>query len=603
LDTQTYTLGATSQFSSTVVNEFRLGYSKANSDVTGGLDDFGGATPTNLSDALGIGSAGNPQPLVDLQFLGIGSSQLTFPNSSNELHQWDVNDVLTLQSGRHTLKFGFDYRRLNSPLAPSSPEAAAYYYSAPSVLTNQADLLFLLKSEGATPIFNDTSAFAQDEWQVSPRVHLALGLRWEVDPPPTEAHGNDAYTLLGSLADPSSLTLAPQGTPLWQTAWYNFSPRLGVAWTAHEQANRETVVRAGGGVFFDSANQVATNGYSGIGFSAYNLFSGAALPATPAQLNFEPSAAPPYTSAAVYAFPSHLQLPYTFQWNVSLEQALGTAQTLTLSYVGANGRRLSSLQQISLSSINPNFGTVEYFLNDLTSNYQALQVKFQRSVSHGLQALASYTWAHSIDFGSASAALPVMRADSDFDVRNNLQAGVSWEIPKSTVRSVGWFVNDWGVDARGMSRSAFPVTLNGNFETDPATGAQFYGSLNVVSAEPLYLHGSQYPGGRVINPSAFSLPESGNGDAPRNFVRGFGATQLNLAARRSFPLHENLVLQFRAEAFNLLNHPNFGYIDPNYGDLTFGQATQMLNQSLGTVAAQYQQGGPRSMQFSLKFKF
>jgi hypothetical protein len=86
-------------------------------------------------------------------------------------------------------------------------------------------------------------------------------------------------------------------------------------------------------------------------------------------------------------------------------------------------------------------------------------------------------------------------------------------------------------------------------------------------------------------------------------VRGFGANQVNLATRRDFHLVEDLVLQFRAEAFNLLNHPNFGYVDPYLTDANFGQATKMLNQSLGTVASQYQQGGPRSLQFALKLQF
>jgi hypothetical protein len=128
--------------------------------------------------------------------------------------------------------------------------------------------------------------------------------------------------------------------------------------------------------------------------------------------------------------------------------------------------------------------------------------------------------------------------------------------------------------------------------------------LNLIANQLIYLTGAQYPGGRIINEGAFSLPSTGvAGNAPRNFVRGFGATQVNLAARREFHLRDSLSLQFRAEAFNLLNHPSFGYIDPTYGDATFGRATQMLNQGLGTVASQYQQGGPRSMQFALKLLF
>jgi hypothetical protein len=148
------------------------------------------------------------------------------------------------------------------------------------------------------------------------------------------------------------------------------------------------------------------------------------------------------------------------------------------------------------------------------------------------------------------------------------------------------------------------VPLQGNLLVNPATGSQYYNNLNYDSSKPLYLRESQFPGNRAINPAAFSLPTGTvPGTAPRNFVRGFGETQINLAARRDFRLHERLTLQFRAEAFNIVNHPNFGYIDPTLTDAQFGQATKMLNQSLGTVASQYQQGGPRSMQFALKVFF
>jgi hypothetical protein len=144
----------------------------------------------------------------------------------------------------------------------------------------------------------------------------------------------------------------------------------------------------------------------------------------------------------------------------------------------------------------------------------------------------------------------------------------------------------------------------GSLTIDPANGNANYSGLNLVPGIPIYLYGSQYPGGRSINKAAFTLPISPNsGDAPRNFVRGFGETQMNLAVRREFRPGERVRLQFRAEAFNLPNHPNFGYIDAGYTDSTFGQATKMLSSSLTTVASQYQQGGPRSMQFALKLIF
>jgi hypothetical protein len=119
------------------------------------------------------------------------------------------------------------------------------------------------------------------------------------------------------------------------------------------------------------------------------------------------------------------------------------------------------------------------------------------------------------------------------------------------------------------------------------------------------------PGGTGINPAAFTQvptdPNTGQatrlGTAPRNSVRGFGAWQMNTAIRREFPIGEALKLQFRAEAFNLFNHPNFGVIDPNFGSTTFGEATATLAGSLGGLNSLYQQGGPRSMQFALKLLF
>jgi TonB dependent receptor len=601
----TYTLGATAQLSHGMTDEFRLGYARSDSSDIGVIDNFGGATPVNLGTAMGASSAITVEPFIFVYIASIGPSYLSPSYGKDSSRQWNLVDTLNLSLGRHTLKLGIDYRHIKSPITPPNLYPYTEWTSATELQDNTTALSLNETFKGATPLFDETALFVQDEWRLHPRLTLSLGLRWEVDPPPTEQHGDDAYTLLGNIGDPASLSLAPQGTPLWKTSWYNLAPRLGVAWTPRNRPGSETVLRAGGGVFFDTANEVAAEGYSDLGFRAYTESSGLALPYTPSQLTVPISTTPPYTSSVILAFPPHLQLPYTLEWNMSLQQALGKNQAFTLSYVGSNGRRLIGLQELSLTSHNPNFGTVDYFATGITSNYQALQAQFQRSVAHGIQVLASYTWSHSLDFGSTYAELPLQRGNSDFDVRNNLQGGISWDLPTiDRGKLFNMLSNGWGLDARLNVRSAFPVTLEGNEVVDPATGGISYGGLNLVAGQPVYVYGNQYPGGKAINKAAFTLPATGIlGDAPRNFVRGFGATQLNLAARREFRLHDALALQFRAEAFNILNHPNFGYIDPTYTDLMFGQATETLNSSLGTMASQYQQGGPRSMQFALKLHF
>lgn len=605
INAETYTLGINEQVSNTLSNESRLGYARSDSTQVGVLDSFGGAAPVNLAAALGAGSYQHVVPAVILFIPGVGSPLMSTYDAGNLGRQWNAVDSLTLLNGHHMFKIGFDWRHIKSVIAPPEVEPYVVFTSGQQILSGEPAIPYVFNFRPATPLFNQIAAYFQDQWRVSSKLSLSAGLRWEANPAPTEQHGNDAYTLLGDINNPASLEVAPQGTPLWRTTWSNIAPRLGVAWTVHDHPGLETVVRGGGGVFFDSANEVASLGYSALGFRSSQFYPGTELPFTATQLNVPIDVSPPYTSATVIAFPQHLQMPYALEWNVAIEQKVGRAQALTISYVGSTGRRLIGLQQKSLTALNPTFGLVQYFGAGITSNYQSLQVQCQRSVAKGLHALGSYTWSHSLDFGSNSNALPLERGNSDFDVRNSFQAGVSWDLHSVSDRLfVATLLNDWGVDARLIARSAFPVTLGGDLFTDPATGTQYAGGLNLVADQSIFLRGAQYPGGKAINRAAFSVPVDGSpGDAPRNFVRGFGARQFNLAMRRDIPLHDEFILHFRAETFNLLNHPNFGYVDSIYSDAKFGQATKMLNSSLATVASQYQQGGPRSMQFALRLTF
>ena len=614
---RTYTFGATIQITTNISNDARIGYVASSTVNRYTLDSFGGAQPTNIAAALGAGTSATAGSVFQLS-IGNAYTSLALEPSSGKMTQWNITDALSWVRSQHTLKFGFDYRHIASPFTGYSPLAYYDYTTEAQILSNSAAFAAGEILPSATPIYKEFSAFAQDEWRLSRGLTLSLGLRWEVNPAPGARNDNLPYTLQGSLSEPSTLALAPKGTQLWKTTWYNFAPRLGVAWMVHDAPGHQTVFRAGGGVYFDTGNEEGSRGYSGPGFTAINVVPNAPAP-FPGGFNFTPSLTPPY-SAVYYPYP-HLQLPYTLEWSAAIEQGLGKAQTFTITYVGANGRRLLVENQLSVNSLNPNFSTIEQFANGSTSNYQALQTKFQRSVARGLQVLASYTWSHSLDYGSTATQIPIVRGNSDFDVRNNFTGAATWKIPNVARSRVGEAVlNNWGIDGHLIARSGFPVTLQGNELVDPSTGSIYDTGVNVVPGQPIYLHGTNCasvlqgmgdlqpgqgcPGGRAINPAAFSLPVGNDfGNAPRNFVRGFGATQVNLAVMREFPLHESLALQFRAEAFNILNHPNFGYIDPNLGDPTFGQATQTLNQSLTTVSNLYQTGGPRSMQFVLKLVF
>jgi len=459
-----------------------------------------------------------------------------------------------------------------------------------------------------------------------------MGLRWEINPAPSATKDNLPYTAVGNSF--STLALAPQGTPLWKTSWYNFAPRLGAAYVVRNTLGFETVVRGGGGVFFDTGQQDGSSAYLGPGFSATSLFgnlvgSPASFP-LPAPAVSPPIVNPPiapYGPGLAYSYSTHLQLPYTLQWNFSVQQSLGTSQALTVSYVGAAGRRLLEQAQVDVGAFNPNFGDVTFTRNGLSSDYDALQLQFQRRLTRGLQALASYTFGHSIDYGSQNETLPYTRGNSDFDIRHSFSAAFSYDLPSYSSSRLGRALfSHWGFDDRFAARTGFPVTLNGNEVANPVTGQLFNGGLDLVPGEPFYVYGAACaavydnglgcPGGRAINPGAFNPPSGTDvGNAPRNFVRGFGAWQMDIALRREFPIYERLNLQFRAEAFNVFNHPNFGAISaspycspdpasPNFSPgCNFGQATGTLATSLGGLSSLFQLGGPRSLQLSIRLTF
>jgi len=615
---RTYTAGASSVFTNRLSNEFRLNYSSNAVTSLQVVDALGGSTPVDLTQLSGLG-AGSAVAV----FLGWdGSFELGPFRQSGAQRQWNLVDTVSLSLGRHQFKFGADYRRLTPFAAPYNPKFIYFFgfiNGEQDVETNSA-LVQATAQAPAYPLYRNFSAFAQDQWKVLPRLSLSLGLRWEVNPAPGVTQGLEPYTLQGS--GPDTFAVAPQGTPLWRTTWYNFAPRLGVAYILHSAPGRETVIRGGGGVFFDTGQQLGSLGFNGPGFVAQTQpccpsisFPGSPAGLIPAIVN--PPVAP--YSGQPYGFASHLQLPYTLQWNLSAEQAVGRSQSVTVSYVASRATRLLQENYFSSTS-NPNASTFIVVQNGHASYYEALQAQFRRRLSQGLTALASYTWSHCIDYGSSNLVNGYQRGNCDFDLRHNLSTAFSYDMPNVGHNSfVSALLHHWGIDDRFTARTAFPVTLRGRPLLQP-NGQLYDAGLNLVPGQPVYLYGANCasvlqglkelqpgkgcPGGRAINPNAFTQAPAGQfGNAPRNFATGFGAWQMDLAVRREFPIYENLKLQFRAEAFNIFNHPNFGTIGVFAFNNNFGLATGTLASSLGGLSPLYQQGGSRSMQFALKLVF
>jgi Carboxypeptidase regulatory-like domain/TonB-dependent Receptor Plug Domain len=603
--TRTLTIGAANQLSATRDNEFRLGY--GSSDVVSNtfVDRNNGYS---LNAALGIPNlSGTASANAYVHAIGVGDSDAQTNQDANSLRQWNFRDSFSFEQRNHHIKLGVDERHLSIGIDPPSFSVLADFFDRNSIVNGEPTDTVITKASPANAVLNEFSAFAEDSWQATKSLNLSFGLRWDVDPAPS----GGAYTARGNVSDPLSLQLKPRGTTLWPTAWLNFAPRLGAAWIVGAEPGRQLVVRGGAGIFYDTGTQSALDAFTGVGFSTSVHSLNTPIPATASQIDFSTTVAPPYTNAKVFDFPVHLELPYSFQWNIGVEKALGERQSLTVSYVGSEGRRLLQEQRRDVSAVNPNFGDVFFFPSRLTSNYQSLQTKYQRSLSHGIEAIASYTWAHNLDYGSTDPVYPLVRGNSDLDVRQNLEATATWDssVPKNRFLRRKLSLEGGGTSARLIARTGFPVNLSGNFFFDPDTGLPYYSGVDIIPNRPLYLNGSQYPGGRGFNGGpnatnpAFALPASADpGDAARNFLRGFNDVQANLAIRHTHRIL-GLDVQFKEECFNVFNHPNFGYIDPYLSDLLFGQSTKMLNQSFGSAGALYDQGGPRAVQLSFKVAF
>jgi hypothetical protein len=620
------TLGATVMFSSRQTNELRFNITEADQLLTDVSTSAGGATPFDITSLPGPN--GKPFPAIGTEvFLCLCYGQ--FPSfilsqARGAQRQYNLTDTHSWAMGAHNLKFGLDWRRISTSMTPLLAQSFSFNSEA-AVLSNTPDSANAadLLGSPAEPVFTNFSAFVTDEWKVTPRLSLSLGLRWDVNPPPGNARGPVPYTL-DQITNLATAKLAPAGTPLWKTDWLGFAPRIGVAYQLRQTPGYETVVRGGFGEFYDMGSTYSTSGFRGIGFGIFTSVPGASFPLTSAQLTLPaPSVAPPYDSF-IYAFDPHLKLPYTLEWNVAIEQRLKSSNALTVSYVGSAARRLLTSFQYAPESLgNPNFNgqvcsaCLQLTKNGAASDYDALQVQFERRLAHGLQALASYTWSHSIDDASSNSFLSeLLRGNSDFDIHHNFQAALAYDVPGSYSNHVlSGILKHWGLDSRIMAQSALPVDVIGSQALDPVTQTLLNYHPNIVPGQPLYLYGSQYPGGRVLNYNAYqALPAGVEGDAGRNSARGLGAWQVNLALRREFPIHERLKFQFRAEGFNIFNHPNFtgignyvpsgpcGPPQPFQTLFCFGAAQATPNQ-FGTLNSLYGSGGPRSLQLALKLLF
>jgi hypothetical protein len=620
------------------VNDFRVNWSRTTASYITALTNFHGAVAPPTSVLFPPSSPFTPDKGQALVFLGSigGNGDMEVREGalfSNVQRQFNLVDTFAWATGVHQLKFGIDYRRLT----PTDTEETAYGLFPSSYAELVAGTVDTVLLDAADPLslkMNNYSLFAQDTWRATNHLSLTYGLRWEVNTPPVSTTpGRPLYVLKG-IFNSNPLALVPGA--LWRPRFGNFAPRIGAAY----QFTAKTLVRGGFGLFYDL-------GYGNIGeairFQPYTrnkfLTPSPPLPFDLSNPVFQP---PPFSTtidASVLdlgAVDPNLSLPFTLEWNAAIQRELGASQTLTATYVGSDGRRLLR-EDIIAPALLMNLGsgaTVHAIRNAGYSHYNALQIQFQRHMSHGLQALVSYNLSKSSDLDSSDEngldagslndiMLPPLRP-SDFDIRHSIAAAISYEIPTpSWGRTASVILKGWAVDGlvRAMTAPPINVFIMG---FSPAVG-HYTTQADVVPGQPWWIPDSTQPSGRALNPAAFTSPPVGQtGDFPRNGLRSpYTLDQTDLALRRRFDLTERVKLDVRAEYFNVFNHPMFGNAGsqcnpsafwgfqggkalPSFGKVCPGTSTTNVDGGGAGTNGQsplYAVGGPRSAQFTLKLLF
>jgi outer membrane receptor protein involved in Fe transport len=629
---QSVSLSEVHRITADLFNEARFGFVRSANFSAGAADSFGGAEPIPLN---GAGDA--ILPAVDVFSLPFAEAPEPPELQNNNL--FSFNDDVTYIHGRNTFKSGFWVRRTQGNVNLQPLSSGVYFFNTVADLVNNNPVSFFnqIAETGFGVRFTNLAFYGQDDLRVTPRLKLNLGLRYEIDTVPTEAHGR--FSPIVGLDNIATATLGTPGAPVHNGNYDNFAPRIGFAYQL--TGDSKTVLRGGAGVYYDLPTINATQLAFGPPFKITNVLLGSALggpvtvPVNPDLLVTAITGQPPFGSATVYD-PTHFRTPFTYEYSLNLQRQLDSKTVIQASYIGAIGRNLIHMQPLNLldpvtgAAPNPNFsaGALELIETTAISNYSGLQANIARRLSHGLELTASYTWAHSLDDASNPTGTSINSsytgsnpydfraeyASSDFDIRHNLAAAFTYQLPGRSARfgnPAARFLGGWSLEGIFSAQTAVPYTpLLG--EDIAGNGDQYAANNqrpNLAAGQPLYL-ASAAPPFHVANPAAFTVPAAGTyGDAGRNILRASGLHQLDLGLHKTIKASERVSVQFRAELFNVYNHPNFATPAAAGNNLltagsSFGQSQEMANASSGGLLLPlFNSGGPRSIQLALKLMF
>jgi hypothetical protein len=633
-----------STLSPTKLNEVRFGYSRYRTSFSSLNATW---NPEDHGLNFGTGKLGLPE----FDFTGIenlGAIGFSVPRGRTS-ETFQILDNFTWLHGKHTIKFGGEFRRASIDNFNDNLERGIFQFTAgigldpDPIVDSLANFYtggsqdncfcsFELVATGdthRTTRNNGFSLFAQDDYRIAKNLTVNLGLRWEYFGPMSEAHN-----LLSNLASDGTLQMV--GTNglggLYNKDFKDFGPRIGFAWNPHTNL----VVRGGYGIYYDYVPQhlfianftnsagVATNP---IGPKPVlpMVFDGTVFNGT----NGDPTA--PIMTVdnsgfySIFVTPRDFHTPYTQNWNFNIQDQLAQNVSFEVGYVGSKGTKLVRLTDLNENFTNPNYATMDELTPSASSIYHSLQTTVRIQSSHRFSGFASYIWAHAIDdasdgidfvpqvaFPQDPGNLAAERGNSTFDTRQRFTLALNYDVP--AWQRLGKFGSGWQLNWIGSVQTGRPIPIVTSNDT---TGHFYFNQRpNVVpGVNPILSNWNPATG--YLNPLAFQQPADGTfGDLGRNAIYGPGYRNLDFSVTKNTSLGERFGLQFRAEFFNIFNHPNFAQPDHNLNPGLDANGQVQCDPNAGCYQGLITQtpdvaqtnpglggGGPRVLQFGLKVIF
>jgi hypothetical protein len=644
-------------FSPALVNSFRIGVSRVRGDINNPVSGSGAAVDPTLAIALGA----NAPPQIGVP--GVLTTAIGLGGLNRFLHRWtsgQVYDDAFLTHGTHSFKFGFAFERMlynvTEKLSPNG--RMSNYGSLSDLLNNVPDRLNALAPGGSNEVAIRESLFAgyiQDDWRIRPRITLNLGVRYEFTTLPKDANNRiQEITTLTNCATPG---VAPSPTSPCGPAHVgsfiasnpttkNIEPRIGFSWDP--TGSGKTAVRAGFGMFdvlplpYEfGLNTAATAPYQIVGFDP-NASLGSGIDPN---VSFDPNK---IRNRYVQQDPKRALV---MNWNFNVQREIVPHWTVTAGYVGSRSVHLSvAADDINLVppimtsagivipsntyQLDPNWAGanggvtpgapggagIRPVVFDGESTYNGFQAQLKKTMSAGLQGQLSYTYGNCKDTSSApvtgdtyvnSIAVPLLLSKQyrigacDFDVRHVVSGNFIWDIPGPKSGWASYVAGGWelGTIVTATSGSPFTVTTGGG--GDPLNTG-FNGDFSMDYPDLVAGCNPVHGGVTYLNVSCFALaPPVANGvlvgNAGRNRFYGPGLKTVDFSAFKNIRLMERLKLQFRAEFFNVLNHPNLAapnFLNDSNNSVAFDGSGNPIPGSAGVLAST--STPPRQIQLGLK---